>query len=99
MRVGNEDDSIDPGQHGLSGECIKDLPGDGIDVKAGFEPLDIVKLNGEEVKEKGSVILRCKRNQFAPLLGMQAYMDRLNVGGLSTEGGTVIHNLNIDLFL
>src|SRR5208283_4184897 len=72
------------------------LPRHGIEVKASLEPAHRPQIQWKKIKKQGAIGLRRQGNHLA--LGVLAgvVVDPLQVGGLSAQTWTVVHQLAID---
>ncbi len=97
LRVGYKDHSIDSLENQLAGRFIKNLSGNGVEMKASLEAADRPQLQGHEIKEQRSIGFGCETNQLTPGLRGGRIVDVLKIRGLAAESGAVIDDLAVDL--
>ena len=97
LRVSDEDDAINAAQNELAAGIVKNLSRNGVEVHAGFEAAHGAEIEGKEIEEQGSLSLSGERDHLAFLLLGGLLIDVLQVGGLATKPGAVIHDFAVNL--
>jgi hypothetical protein len=67
-------------------------------LKLGFESLDRHRLDGKKVKEERSIGTGGEADElaFVALCGLHMVVDLHEVGRLTTDGGSVVNDLNLE---
>src|SRR5690349_10776394 len=79
LRIGHEDDAVDPLQDELPARVVVDLTRHRIEVEAGAEAPDLAQLEREEVEEEGAVHLGREGDHLPARLLRDAGIDMLQV--------------------
>jgi acyl-CoA hydrolase len=97
LRVGDEDDAVDPLQDELAARVVEDLPRHRVEVEARLEAADLAERQRQEVEEERALRLRREADHLPLRLGVRALVDVLEVRRLPAETGAVIDQLAVDL--
>lgn len=96
LRIGHEDNPIDPLQDKPAAGIVVDLARHGIKMKADFKSVDQAQLQRQEIEEQCPLRVGGKRHHLSLIGGMDFLIDVIQIGGLAAQTRTVIHNLAID---
>ena len=86
--IGHEDHAVHPLEHHLPGSGIDHGSGNGIDVEADPEPLDVAVSGRGEVEEQHPGVLDVHRLQGAAKFGLQLVVDMLKIGRFAGQPRT-----------
>lgn len=96
LRIGYEDDAVRAFEDELAAGFVEDLAGDGIEVEPGFEAANCSEIQGQEIEEQSAVRFGGQRHHFAFLVLAGVIVDPLEIGGLSAQTWTVVHELAVN---
>src|SRR6185503_376593 len=96
LRIGDEDDVVHAFQDELAARVVKDLAGNGVEVKAGFEAFDFAERERKKVEEERALRLGGKGDHLAFGVGIGAFVDVLEVGRFAAEAGAVIDDFAVN---
>ena len=96
LAVGHEDHTVRSLQDELATGVVEHLTRNGVEVKSGGEPADGSEIEGQEIEEEGAVGLGGEGNHLALRIRRRLAVDVLQVGGLTAQPGTVVHDLTVD---
>lgn len=65
-------------------------------MKARFESAHRSQIQWKEIEEERAIRLRCQRDHLALLILSRVVVDPLQVGGLSAQTWTVVHELAVN---
>ena len=97
LRIRHENDSVHAAQHQLPCRVVDDLTRHGVKLELRFKAFDRQRLDGQKVEEERSIRTGRERNElaFVAVGGLNVVVHLDQVGGLAAEGGTVIHDLDL----
>src|SRR6185369_2954403 len=88
--------AIHAAQDQFSAGIVKNLAGNGIEVESRPEAADSPQVEGQEVKEQGSVRFRGQGDHLALLFIDRLIENMLQVRGLNAQTGAVINDLAVN---
>ena len=97
LGVGDEHHAVHRLQHQLAGRVVEDLAGDGVELEPDLHPADDPDVEGKQVEEERAVGLGLEAHHLAPRPGRRLLVDVLEVGGLTAQARTVVHDLGRQL--
>jgi hypothetical protein len=97
LTVGHEHHPVDPLEDELAGSVVVHLTRHGVEVKFHLETADGAQVNRKKVEEQGPLRLGGQRDHLSPGGRRHLVVHVLQIGGLATQAGPVIHQLTVDL--
>ena len=99
VRIGDENNPIDPAQDELAGGVVNDLARNGVKLKFCFETFDRHGFNRQEIEKQSAVRTCGQRNELPLLLDvLNIRVDLFEVGCLAAFTRAVIDNFDLQLF-
>ena len=98
VRISDENNSVDVPQYELARRVVNDLPWNGVQLEFCFEPVEWDSVQRQKIKEQRAVGGSCERDEIASVRRRDSGMDIHQVGRLSAERSSVVHDLKLDLF-
>ena len=96
LRICDEDDTIGALQDELAAGFVEHLSGHSVEVEPGLEAANRAQVERKKIEEESAVGLGGQGNHFPFLVLAGVVVDPLQVGGLSAQTWTVVHQLAIN---
>ncbi len=96
LRISDEDDAVGALQDEFAAGFVEYLSGHGVEVEPGLEAADGAQVERKKIEEEGAVGLSGQGNHFPLLVLAGVVVDPLEVGGLSAQTWTVVHQFAVN---